>query len=175
MPTKVNALTIGIEARGTYLDGGGGRSAVPLDLISNGFGAGNTITLSVSGTYPRGGGFGERDDLVAVFSSSDVLLPLGSGNRVQDAIDVGADHVTFIADIPEDFLVSDFGSTMNSVTVVIPVGAQFLFYGPDDPVYSDNFDADGDFQLSVSNVPIPAAVFLFGSALISGIGFRRRM
>ena len=95
--------------------------------------------------------------MVGIFSASDVLLGQNTLNRVQDAIDAGADHVTLPTypgsdptDVPEDFFVGDIG-------LPVPVGAQYLFVAARDNKYSDNSDPDGDFAVEIGlGTGIPA-------------------
>jgi len=122
-----------------------------------------------------------------VFSSSDTLLAPTVTQRVSDAIDAGVDYISpntwnfstgltsNSTDIAEDFRI--LGEAIGGTVIDIPTGALFLFIGNLDNGTRDNTDPDNDYALRItelSSVPLPAAVWLFGSGLLGLIGFRSR-
>ena len=126
-----------INSTDPYLRANGENPFTPnaIDLNANGFFAGQTVRLSRVGSYNHLGGATPTDyGLTAVFSSTNVILPPPLLNRIPGAIDAGPDWTspnTFVGglptDISEDFMVDNLTGTANGITLVIPVGAQFIF------------------------------------------------
>jgi hypothetical protein len=163
LSTEVQATTIGIDTRRTYLRTGsdpGALAAVPLELAGLGLTAGDTVTLKRLGGFDCGPPcIDDRGGMVAVFSSSNTLLASNLLRRVPGAIEAGVDFVTaptnigaLATDIPEDFLVLGTG-----VTVTVPAGAVYLFVVAYDIFYGDNTDPNGDFAVDIKKESPPTA------------------
>lgn len=189
MLTSFNALSadifVPIDPRATYLhsiDTDAALGAIAIDLIGLGFVPGQSIFLESLGDFKHAPTFDENGfSLAGVFSNSAVLGASSLLNRVTGAIDAGTDFVTQSAvgeptDIAEDFLIAEFIDPVlvNGVTIEIPGGAQYLFVSPHDAFWSDNVDSDANFGVGISAVPVPAAVWLFGSVagLLGWLGGR---
>jgi hypothetical protein len=168
VPPNVNIpciapYAVALDPRGTYLRTNEDPSAAGcsmVDLLSCGIEPGDTLRIDCGGAfeyhctpeYPQG----HPDDpdglgTLCVFSSSNILLSSDNAARVPGAIDAGDDWVTpptlrgnTPTDIPEDFAVID------SVFVVVPPGAQYLFVGANDEFYGDNCDPNGDYAATVN-------------------------
>lgn len=154
---------VSLDPRGTYLrtnDDPSAASCRIVDLLSCGIDPGDTLRIDRGGAfeyhctpeYPEGTP-ADPDGLgtICVFSSSNILLSPDNAARVPGAMDAGDDCVTpptlrggFPTDIPEDFAVID------SVFVVVPPGAQYLFVGANDEFYGDNCDPNGDYAATVN-------------------------
>jgi hypothetical protein len=135
-------LFFGLNSKSTYLrvdDDDTAAQPLAIDLADVGAAPGDTLRLSVVGTYADKTLLRDGDEtrLTAVFSASDILGAPGDRHRVVDAIDAGADIRTsgyvdcFLffcsfdgTDIREDFRVDP------SVDVVVPAGAGYLFVSP---------------------------------------------
>jgi hypothetical protein len=146
--------TVDLDPSTTYLrmNGDGGGDADPISLGEYDIAPGDTVTLSVLGTYDNGSG--DRRGTAAVFSGSSELADDGQ-NRVVDAIDAGTDvetSATFFGgnetDIPEDFAVAD-EETFASVTLTVPESATHLFVTPRDNLFGDNTSNDYRLGLTV--------------------------
>lgn len=130
--------------------------AVPLALADFGIQEGDAIRLERLGDFDCGSPcVDDRTSMIAVFSASDVLLAPSLLNRVVDAIDAGDDVATHNThyggeptDIPEDFAIQL--ADCSSVEVVVPEGAAYLFITPNDSLYYDNTDPDGDYGLRIT-------------------------
>ncbi len=92
--------------------------------------------------------------LIAVFSSSNTILPQSTRQRVPGAISAGLSAISLPTfnnnidtDITEDFLV------FRNMVVKIPQGARYLFLGVRDSFISDNTDPNGNFGIRISSVP----------------------
>ncbi len=161
-------------------------NAVPIALSSLSFAptAGQFITITVDGTYdPYGGGHDTYTLSSGVFSSSSTILPVSNLNRIPGALFTNAPpHVTqpveatgASTDIPQDFLISDNPSDQTSVTVQIPVGANYLFAAVDDSYYPDNTSPNGlGFNITPASVPEPSSFILLGLSLAAIAGCARR-
>jgi len=165
-----------IDSPATYLRANGETPffTIPVDLNANGFFAGQTVILSRAGSYNENGGptptaFG----LTAVFSSSNVLLPWNTLNRIPGAIDAGTDYITpntlvgnLPTDIPEDFEVDNFTGTANGVTLTIPNGAFYIFASAEDNFFSNNNNTP-EFYLSIAlPVPEPFTIGALGMGVV---------
>lgn len=127
----------------------------PIDLGSLGLFSGDQLGIIRIGRYSHQfDGLPEiGTSLNGVFSASQVLLPSGLQNRVQDAIEAGNDVFTgptftggFATDIDQDFQVSPFGAPAPvGVSIVIPSSATHLFLAASSSFYGDNTDPDGNF------------------------------
>jgi len=153
-----------VDPSAAYLhtSGDDAANATPIALADLGIAPGDFIRLESVGDFSPSSANPESDSLSAVFSASDTLLPDTELNRVQDALDAGADFtspVTFYGsettDIPEDFRISNH-ATFNSVVVQVPDGASYLFLNTPDGFYSDNTDTDnggaGDFGVQITRL-----------------------
>jgi hypothetical protein len=134
--------------------------AVIIDLATLGFVQGDLVRLQRLGDFsfqltgPENG-----TSMIAVFSSSNVLLGPTVARRVPGAIATGlppfvsqpTSQGQIPTDIPEDFFVVN-------PTVQIPAGARFLFVGTPDIFNGDNQDFDGDYAISVSPASLVASV-----------------
>ena len=193
--SNANAAVISLESTSSFLlrDSSdilfGTTDATVIDLSSLGFLAGDTILLESLGDFDKGpGGDTITDWTLGVFSFSDTLLAPTVSHRVPDAIDAGVDYIspntwswdTYTTtanstDIEEDFRI--FGEATGGTIINIPSGAQFLFVGNLDNGTRDNADPDNDYALRItelSSVPVPAAVWLFGSGLLGLVGLAGR-
>ena len=161
--SEARATTIGIDSRRTYLrtnSDPGALAAVPMELIGLGLTAGDTVSLTRLGAYDCGSPcIDDRVGMIAVFSSSNILLASNQLHRVPGAIDAGVDIVTAVTnigglptDIPEDFAVLGTG-----VTVTIPAGAAYVFVVASDSFYGDNTDPNGDFAFDIEKKTPPTA------------------
>jgi PEP-CTERM motif len=156
-------------------------NAVPIALSSLSFAptAGQYITIAAYGTYdPFGGGHNTYTLSSGVFSSTSTLLPPNVLNRVPGALSTNApQHVTqpvegtgSSTDIPQDFLISDSPSGQTSITVQIPIGANYLFANVDDSYYPDNTAPTGfGFNITPASVPEPSSFILLG--VVGAFGF----
>lgn len=147
-------VTVDLDPTATYLrtSGDNAADAAPIALSEYDIAAGDSVTLSVQGSYDNGAG--DRRSTVAVFSGSSTLAASDQQNRVVDAIDAGIDvdtNTTFYGsqptDIPEDFAVAD-EENFASVTLPVPEGATHLFVSPDDNLFNDN--ASNDYRLGLT-------------------------
>jgi hypothetical protein len=177
-------VSVSVDPRDTYLRidvGDTAGDAVPIHLPALGIHPGDIVQLRRLGDWVGVTSGPDTDTaMVGIFSASDVLLGQNTLNRVQDAIDAGAEHVTLPTypgsdptDVPEDFFVSDIG-------IPVPVGARYLFVAARDNKDSDNSDPDGDFAVEIGlGTGIPA-LLVWGLLLIAagvlgvGIGHVRR-
>ena len=174
-----HAGMVNIDPRATYFltSNDNVPGAAPILLSDHDIFAGDTIQLDIFGGYDNGPGSEDSFYLTAgVFSSSADLLASSVLNRVTGAIDAGIDlltYSTYFNGLPTD-IAEDFGIG-RSVTISVPTGALYLFVSPSDILFSDNSDLNNNYEisLSVSAVPVPAAVWLFGSGLIGLIGVAR--
>ena len=133
-----------VNAKGTYLRTVWDLPASPtvIALVDIGAEPGETLRLRRKGSFKRAyRRTGDR--LAAVFSSTEELAKnpkfWNSPERVLGAIDAGQDvstPKTFFwrqpTDIPQDFEITD------SVEVLVPAGARFLFVTPIDDYFGDN-------------------------------------
>jgi hypothetical protein len=151
-----------LDPKGTYLrthEDPSATSCSVIDLPSCGIEPGDTLRIYRNGAfeyhctaeYPEGipddpDGLGT----ICVFSSSNILLSSENAARVPGAIEAGEDYVTaptlrgsLPTDIPEDFAMVD------SVSVVVPAGALYLFVAANDVFYGDNCDPNGDYAATL--------------------------
>ena len=147
-----------INPRATYLRTNIDTTAldtVPFALASILLSPGTIATLRQFGAYQDAVGSPEiSTDTVAVFSQTDVLLAQDQLNRVEGAVDAGVDFVTLDTldgnptDIPEDFFLPNigFGSPLH---IAVPDGATHLFVAPNDSLYDNNDDPNGDYGFQI--------------------------
>lgn len=147
--------TVDLDPSATYLrtNGDGAGDATPITLSEYDIAPGDTVSLTVLGTYDNGAG--SRRGTAAVFSVSSELADDGR-DRVVDAIDAGPDvetQPTYYGsnetDVPEDFAVAD-EETFASVTLPVPDGATHLFVTPRDNLFNDN--TSNDYRLGLTAV-----------------------
>ncbi len=158
--TGVNGQTsFSLDPRGTYLRTNSDSPNAPLivDLAAIGITSGETIRLSVAGSYQQTGSPADQSNgTIAVFSSSSTLLATSQPHRVPGAIAAGVPVFTaptffggLPTDIPEDFRVAR--ANVTEVVVEVPAGAVFLFVCPEDTLYFDNSDPDGDYRVTIGS------------------------
>ena len=155
-----------------------GPDSIPIELAGLGLLSGDLIRLRIIGDFSYCFVCGFPEDFFgagAVFVDDTTLLDRNESHRVVGAIEAGVDvfsGLTFFeaeaTDIPEDF-----GVFSSDLFIRIPVGATHLFVAPLDSYFGDNFDVDGDFALSISKVPEPSSLALFGLGLGSLLARRR--
>ena len=187
-----------------YTGWGVPHNAFAYSLSSLGFSAGDTITLTRFGeymsTYAEWNGTDTSSSLLGVFSSTNTLL--GAINpgadsstlmitplvRVPDAIATSLPAVvskasyhgllpsdplsTLTSDIAEDFSISKTGTT-----VVIPVGAQYIFFSANDNLFGDNTDPNHNYGVSLNLAAVPEPgqyAMLISGLLLTGWMARRR-
>lgn len=143
--------------------------AMPFSLASAGIHPGDVVRFDVMGGYSFAIGRPDiTQDTIAVFSTSNVLLPSDQRFRVPGALSAGPTFVTpntffenLPTDIPEDF---NFGfRTPNGLTLTVPQDARYLFFSVSSSAYSDNRDPNGDYAtritvISPAAVPEPGAI-----------------
>lgn len=151
-----DGVGIRLDPTGTYLRVHESDPAAPptvIDLDGVGAAPGDALVLGRRGEFQIDG-LGDptrtRDEMIAVFSRSDVVLGPDEPLRVPDAIDAGDDFRTLesragyiVTDIPEDFAVDQ------RTTVVVPPGAAYLIVAGHDSEYWNNTDDDEDFRVCV--------------------------
>jgi hypothetical protein len=129
-------------------------NAVAIDLGSLGFLPGYTIGLECSGDWNAGPGGDVQTNLLGVFSTDTTLLDPVLLHRVPGAVSAGLYNFSGgtwpggePTDIAEDFLIGRPG-----MTVVIPLGANYLFVTPADIYYRDNSDPNGNLGVTLTLV-----------------------
>jgi len=181
---SASGAVISVTATDSYLDNVGNltnfATVIDLSTISLapgqlGVAPGALVSLEALGEFSVNGpetdpAAGLDSGMIAVFSSSDTLLPVDAFNprlRVVDAIEAGSDIDTNAAsgfgpniDITQDFLI-------NNTILEVPVGATHLFVSPLDGFVGDNQDTDGDFMLQITAVPEPGSFLLLAVGLVS--------
>lgn len=147
----------------------------PILLSENSINAGDKIIFHLLGNWDNGPGTDTFNNTIGIFSGSASLLASSNLNRVMDAIDAGIDeptpntfHGNLSTDVPEDFLITD------GLAIVVPTGATYLFVSARDSLYFDNSDANNNYAFSLQLVPVPTAIWLFGSGLLGLVGLSRR-
>ena len=140
--------TVSLDPRDSFLrveNDPGAQTSQAQSLSNLGFAPGDVVRLTSFGSYDRGGGFGTFFDLIGLFSTTNAILPGTQLNRVPGALDIGLNVATrptnfggSATDIGEDFLISTFDGSRRSVTIAVPNGAAFLFFGTADTYFEDN-------------------------------------
>jgi hypothetical protein len=178
-----SASVISINPPATYLrtEDDPAVASFAFSLASLGISPGQQIQIERLGFYNAFGGLPEDGrSLLAVFSSSDILLAPSSPNRVPGALSAGGSFFSpntwngnLTTDIPQDFVIDD-GSTTGSTTLQIPGGAGYIFFSVSDSYFTDNADQNTDFGASITVIPEPTISLLFAVGLILA-GIRRRV
>lgn len=172
-----------INSPATYLFANGETpyNAYGIDLNANGYFAGQTVQLFRAGSYNTlGGPTPAQYGLSAVFSSSNVILPSTTLNRIPGAISAGPTWVSpntavgnLPTDIPEDFRVDNLSGTANGIVVTIPAGAQYIFASAIDNFFSNNNNTP-EFYLYMGPVPEPPIHAAMGLGVLAVLIRRRR-
>jgi hypothetical protein len=147
-----------ISPTATYLRSDTAEGAVPISLAALGIQPGDTIWLQETGDFTpdlAGGTADSFRDLLALFSSSAVLLGRTELNRASGALATtlpgfvtdATYYERLSTDIPQDFRVSTGGTV-----VKVPAGAAYLFAASYDIFYGDNGDPDQDYGLTVLKI-----------------------
>jgi hypothetical protein len=188
-----------------YTGWGVPHSSFAYSLASLGFSAGDTVTFTRVGayqsTYVEWGGTDTSTGLLGVFSSSSTLLgPINPGADantllITPAVRVpGAIATTLPAIVSKPIyhgltpdaplnsvstdIVQDFAIGKSGTTVVIPTGAQYIFFSANDNLFGDNTDPNSDFgvMITAAAVPEPSSVLMMlsGVMALAGIAVRRR-
>lgn len=148
------SATYVLSPNATYLHTSGdpgAQNSLVIDLTSLAIAPGDTIVLQQLGAYKNASASPDTaTQTVGVFSSSATLLAASNLSRVSGALSAGSPFVTpntgvnnEPTDIGQDFQVS-------STTVVVPVGARYLFLAASDAFYGDNSDPNGDYAVRIS-------------------------
>jgi hypothetical protein len=155
---------------------------VPYSLVALGIHPGDLLHFDVIGDFSSDMQKPDTGrDMIAVFSTSAILLDRHLLSRVPGAISAGPTFVTqntlwdnLLTDIPEDF---NFGNRApGGITVRVPTGALYLFLSVPSSAYSDNRDPDGDYAASLTAVPEPgSSLLLFGLGLVGLRAWRKRL
>jgi hypothetical protein len=176
------AVNFQVDPRGSFLQRNGDPGATgPLiiDLNALSFFSGSSVTLTSAGAFDPANGSDTYKWMVAVFSTSNVVLSSDVLRRVPGAVasslpqfvtpptDVGSRPT----DIPEDFYVDVYQ------TVAIPEGARYLMVGTYDPYSGNNSDPNGDWMIGVSSVPEMSSMSLtiLGLAIVGGVIRKRKV
>lgn len=169
--------TIAIDPRATYLrQDPVASSSVAHPLASCGLSPGTRVRIEQLGEYEYiGPNAATRTEAGVVFSSTNQLLTPENLVRVPGAVAVpGVNNFASLptlfsglpTDIPEDI-------RLPTSPFDIPANAQYVFVTPNDDLFTDNYDTDGDYALrfvvvdgaTVSSPPI--AVYACGSGAVS--------
>jgi hypothetical protein len=179
MASPASADFFSIAPNGTYLradasDSVSNPAIINLSALTTPVHPGDTILIQRVGAIKFAiNSTDSGTQMGAVFSSTNAFLSQTNLNRVPGAIDAGTDFTTpntfsgnLPTDITQDFEVDDAvagtNRTFSSVTITVPTGANFLFVGVIDNLYSDNSDPNSDFGVTVTLVPEPASLALLG-------------
>lgn len=178
------SITTQIDPTSTYLRTCNELAQLPevIDLSTMGATPGREIRITSLGSFAYTADSEEvAAGALAVFSASaTVHLQQDLQHRVPGALMPGSGIPPIVTppthfsncdwptstDIPEDFLVE------TSVNVVVPTDARYLIISPWDEFFTDNVDADGDYQIVVELVDWPEAPVagdLDDSGLVDGL------
>ncbi len=160
--------TIGLSANNALAAYDGWRIATSTETASllNSFNLGTTFNPS---SFIE---FGTPSDSTAVLN----FIELFGDNRLVSGISGGFEKglgALFSGSIQDFYSVIaiDYNNLNGGV---VPVGSNFLFASQDFLVGDDDGGIRGVALVRVSSVPVPAAVWLFGSGLLGLIGIARR-
>ena len=188
LPSLSSADTFSLDPTNTFLftdQDHPGTDAIPIELSTIGFTAGDYVSLSAMGDFDFGPGDDDKErNFIAVFSGSSALLPSSNLNRIVDEIDVGEDFETprtFFGnnptDIAEDFLIPHV-SLSSPLVIQIPDNASHIFVSVIDPLYEDNSDQDGNLSFSIERTAVPEpnlSMLLFLCAAILIFNARQKL
>ncbi|MGI8495938.1 MAG: BACON domain-containing protein [Pyrinomonadaceae bacterium] len=179
---------IPVKPNATYLrtnDDPQSDNAVPIDLNALEIAPGDILELKQLGGYayysgcpacqpPISSDPETATAITGVFSSTNTLLSSSQLNRVPGAIPANSFPVftpdtsvgAMKTDIPQDFNIST--GNINSVNIVVPQNARYLFVSAGDIFWGDNGDSDNDFALQITKIPSPQnCVYSLSSAAIN--------
>jgi hypothetical protein len=163
-----------IDPRHTYLRRNNDPAPNPaaLALSALGLAPGNVVRIRRLGEFDNGPGTETFGTTIALFSTSSTLLAETNLARVPGALEAGCDWITsptwsgsLPTDIPEDFVVAigaGATATQDEVVVEIPTNSTHVFVGPNDSLYWDNTDPDGDYGVEFTVLAPTAWSFLGG-------------
>lgn len=154
--------------------------AFSVGTLDNGL---NTISGALAGNCD----FGDCNGPSAGDTQDSVLFSIGSGFRL-DSIFVTTSNVSGPADFSASFALSDPASSLiftpslplnttsgNQLTSVLNAGTYSLSVLGQGASEAGTYALDYSIGLNVSAVPIPGAVWLFGSALAGLLAIKRRL
>ena len=165
-------------------------SPLVVDLASLGLSPGEVIRIRTAGDYLYGSSApGAGSTAIAVFSSSNVVLPATVANRVPDAIQCSlpayVTAATSLGGLPTD-VPFDWAAGPSWVDVQIPgtgpTAARYLMVGVDDSYWGDNSDPEGDLAIIIARATPLEITTVFPSCgapgggtsvTISGRGFQQ--
>jgi hypothetical protein len=180
VPVAASAVTLSLNPKATYLRTNSDPAlfAIAYKLSDYGFGAGDTIKFTRVGELDNGNGVILKG-LTGVFSGSSTLLASANLNRVPDAIEAGIDFVTsptfngaLATDIAEDFFIAGNGGFFFTQNVVVPTGAEYVFFSAIDSYFGDNLSSD--YGVSMEAVPEPFSIATLGLGLAAVARRRKR-
>ncbi|SHN08964.1 hypothetical protein SAMN04488057_106160 [Cyclobacterium lianum] len=143
-----------VPARATFLKTD--VSDTPVDpviigLEENGIATGTRLSIRTLGDFINSPSGSTRSDAVGLFSATLQLLGSEEQNRVPGAIDAGENRMTdntFEGNLPTD-IEEDFRIDEETIEIVVPTGAQYLFLGNADSKQSDNSETAQGFRVEI--------------------------